>query len=558
MKSAEELRFKRETAIKSVTTLLGHLEEQKKKESIEFHIRKFIDEAFPSWEQSTAHQEETSAAINTALENEINGSFRTQVGELVRTLFAPSLDLDTKERALSAINTVLKTEVQPNYIVRNIDDAEAFTTNLMKTLDHKYQDTPRKFDAFLLDIHPLTVDLPENHPLKTYQRQINFTPIDFTSNNVTALKAQLLEALEQAYPNEKAPFDCFLNDILSGKVKPSLTNPIYKYAPSKNTDSPETAVPLESHIDRFIESMFPTQERVLQQKEAGRAAINKVLSAKQESPILYVENIDNPEQLTTILIPALTVAYPNQPGKFALFLKDFKDPSAGLPDNHPLQTFKSQPYHEIWWLKRHRLDTVRMLDREIGGLLANPASPYSETYKAHSPTIFPRGLEGTEPNKDLILLLNSAEAALPELKNPEKGVAQIIGKELAEELFTIRGEALDAIEKAVIIEAIEKARSLEALEKIKALTTVLTRTDSWARNIEANKAALTTLQSYIPEQDGHYRQVPHSKPVDALANTANLRQKASAPAPSIPSTMVDKIVECFRPVFSSNERAQTP
>ncbi|MDP3705500.1 MAG: hypothetical protein Q8R24_06275 [Legionellaceae bacterium] len=134
-------------------------------------------------------------------------------------------------------------------------------------------------------------------------------------------------------------------------------------------------------------------------------------------------------------------------------------------------------------LPRHLpLDAIRMVDREIGGLLGNPGSPCYNAYRTYALAIFPSGLEATSPGRDIILILNSKETvvmrrgvsctlSLPNvLQNPEKGVAQIIGIDLARALFKQRTEIFQKLQHG----------------------------DTWQDNIDANNQAIMVLNDYDP------------------------------------------------------------
>jgi hypothetical protein len=135
----------------------------------------------------------------------------------------------------------------------------------------------------------------------------------------------------------------------------------------------------------------------------------------------------------------------------------------------------------------HRLDdAIRMIDREIGGLLAHPKSPYFNVYREYAKTIFPSGLEATKPGHDIILTLNKNQASLvlhgrqylitipKSLKNPERGVAHIIGQDLALELFYVRKKVLGQLKKDIH--------------------------SSWGENLDANQNALDELKNYLSPQ----------------------------------------------------------
>lgn len=133
-------------------------------------------------------------------------------------------------------------------------------------------------------------------------------------------------------------------------------------------------------------------------------------------------------------------------------------------------------------------DAIRMIDREIGGLLAHPESPSYHAYRVHAETLFPAGLEYTAPGMDIIQLLNSDDATVTKkgqshkitipraLKYPEKGVAMIIGKHRALLLFKRRGEIL---EKLILAEG----------DQVEI---------SWRTNLAANEAAMKVLKTYTP------------------------------------------------------------
>ena len=143
---------------------------------------------------------------------------------------------------------------------------------------------------------------------------------------------------------------------------------------------------------------------------------------------------------------------------------------------------KNLPEH-----KDHPRDAIRMIDREIGGLLAHMESPFYNAYRDVAGILFPSGLEATAPGKDIILVLNSKEALIKNngreamvkiptaLKQPEKGVAQIIGQHFARTLFMVRGRILNHL--------------MNAEEE---------KDQNWQVNATANDQALAVLENYIP------------------------------------------------------------
>lgn len=143
----------------------------------------------------------------------------------------------------------------------------------------------------------------------------------------------------------------------------------------------------------------------------------------------------------------------------------------------------------------HPRDAIRMIDRTIGGLLAHTESPSYNAYRDYAAILFPSGLEATLPGKDIILILNSKEVIINRkgsnhaiqipytLKNPEKGVAQIIGQTFARTLFIVRGEILAQ------------------------LMTTEQKCLDWQINAAANDQALAVLKNYIPYPSIFYRPV---------------------------------------------------
>lgn len=138
------------------------------------------------------------------------------------------------------------------------------------------------------------------------------------------------------------------------------------------------------------------------------------------------------------------------------------------------------------------IDAIRMIDREIGGLLAHPKSPYFNDYRTHATIIFPSGLEGTKPGFDIILILNKEKTSLvfhgcqreivipKALKNPERGVAHIIGQELALQLFQVRKNILTRLKIDV--------------------------TNAWEENLYANESAIEELKNYLsPQKKAHHK-----------------------------------------------------
>lgn len=138
-------------------------------------------------------------------------------------------------------------------------------------------------------------------------------------------------------------------------------------------------------------------------------------------------------------------------------------------------------------------DAIRMIDREIGGLLGNPHSPMVETFRSSERLLFPGGLENTFPGRDIIMLLNSdttmidirhgqMQYKIPKaLKNPEKGVAQVIGIDLAITLFKVRKEVLEAL--------VKKEKESQGLSSLRGR-----REFTWMTNLIANKAAQKVLE----------------------------------------------------------------
>lgn len=138
----------------------------------------------------------------------------------------------------------------------------------------------------------------------------------------------------------------------------------------------------------------------------------------------------------------------------------------------------------------HLLESFRMVEREISGLLGHPDSPHRHTYLNYIRLLFPSGLERSNYDRDMIQLLgrtdkisvmHNGKASFitinPELRNPVKGVAQIIGKELTQKLFERRGAILSSLE---------------------------TPSNFWEESIQANNVALGVLNDYIPENDTSY------------------------------------------------------
>lgn len=142
-------------------------------------------------------------------------------------------------------------------------------------------------------------------------------------------------------------------------------------------------------------------------------------------------------------------------------------------------------------------DAIRMLDRTIGGLLAHKESPFYDAYRTYTKELFPAGLEHTVPKKDIILILNSDTATIrknisktetiqnnnpqtleikipPQLKHPEKGVGQIVGIQLARQIFKVREDILEWLQSN------EPDGS------------------GWHVNVEANRKAREVLKHYDP------------------------------------------------------------
>lgn len=127
-------------------------------------------------------------------------------------------------------------------------------------------------------------------------------------------------------------------------------------------------------------------------------------------------------------------------------------------------------------------DAMRMVDREIGGLLGHPDSPVVSIFRSNQQILFPGGLEKTCQGRDIVLVLNSqtikiknpagltVSYSIPKaLKNPEKGVAQIIGIDLAKKLFLTRASILAELFK---------------------------RDPRWQPNVDANTEAQSVLNDY--------------------------------------------------------------
>ena len=139
-------------------------------------------------------------------------------------------------------------------------------------------------------------------------------------------------------------------------------------------------------------------------------------------------------------------------------------------------------------------DAIRMIDREISGLLAHPSSPFCNEYRTYARSVFPSGLEATIPGHDIILILNKEiiivkhhgkahNISVPlALKNPEKGVAHIVGKDLALELFMFRSD--------VLIKLHEK------------------NGEGWIVNCVANNEAIAVLNVYTPNQSIYPKKKP--------------------------------------------------
>lgn len=127
-------------------------------------------------------------------------------------------------------------------------------------------------------------------------------------------------------------------------------------------------------------------------------------------------------------------------------------------------------------------DAIRMVDRAIGGILGHPDSPVMNTFRSNQQILFPGGLEKTCGGRDIILVLNSKAVEIKNpagkmisyplptaLRNPEKGIAQIVGLKLAEKLFAVRTEILTKLSE---------------------------KNAEWKINVEANKKAQDVLSKY--------------------------------------------------------------
>ena len=168
-----------------------------------------------------------------------------------------------------------------------------------------------------------------------------------------------------------------------------------------------------------------------------------------------------------------------------------------------VKLLKNLPEHED-----HPLDAIRMIDRSIGGLLAHAESPSYLGFRDYTSILFPSGLEATIPGQDIILILNKAEVTIIKdgkeriikipsaLKNPEKGVAQIIGHHLAERLFIARERVLAEL----IACEINDANWKENATPIANARVNIKKHSSWIENAIAHDAAWEVLKHYRPYQ----------------------------------------------------------
>lgn len=104
---------------------------------------------------------------NAALEQRRTGTFEDQVGLLVDTVFAPSLDVPVKQTALSAINKILNS----SFSFQNTANLQLLKSNLISAISTKYAGVDDIMGAFLADVQGEEGKLPESNPLKGYKSQ---------------------------------------------------------------------------------------------------------------------------------------------------------------------------------------------------------------------------------------------------------------------------------------------------------------------------------------------------------------------------------------------------
>lgn len=173
-----------------------------------------------------------------------------------------------------------------------------------------------------------------------------------------------------------------------------------------------------------------------------------------------------------------------------------------------ISIIKNLPEH-----RKNPIEAICMIDRLINGLLSEQNSPVYAIYQRSVPVLFPGGLERTSAGRDIILLLNQNRSinvknrqqafTIPDaLRNPEKGVAQILGLNLAKQLFNQRQAILSSLVDRKYIESLIEELSTATEQRYMRLNEWLSQIltadnqEGWHRSLTANTAALDVLENY--------------------------------------------------------------
>lgn len=98
-------------------------------------------------------------------------------------------------------------------------------------------------------------------------------------------------------------------------------------------------------------------------------------------------------------------------------------------------------------LKRYIEQDFEMIERELAGYLSHPGSTHRDMFNGLREYLFASGFvinrkRGICPGHDLIVTLEENSKRFPQLKNPEFGIRDILGYNIALELFRLRGICL--------------------------------------------------------------------------------------------------------------------
>lgn len=96
-----------------------------------------------------------------------DGSLQYYTGNLVDSVFSPSVSPVQRDEALKAINTILKAQAGNGFTLENLDKKDEFKKKLFAAITAHYPQEIYPLDAFLKEVQKPEMGLSDTNPLKT-------------------------------------------------------------------------------------------------------------------------------------------------------------------------------------------------------------------------------------------------------------------------------------------------------------------------------------------------------------------------------------------------------